>query len=187
MRTKSGYSLVEVLIALAVFGVVAITVFTLFVMGRKNVYSGKQATQAVAIGTQILEDLGPYNKKKVYNGAFAISDTDTGAAVTLPPVSSAAAATFANARIRSTDPNIVASPPSDISTQSTGLLDRWSAMLTDKLTNGSVTLILIPERDTAGNSPEQFGTSQLLQIRIFIRWTETGRKREVILDTVKAF
>src|SRR5437588_1844143 len=34
------------------FGVVAMTIFTLFVMGRRNVYSGKQASQAVAVGTR---------------------------------------------------------------------------------------------------------------------------------------
>ena len=75
-RTQAGYNLVEVIIALAVFGVVAMTIFTLFVMGRRNVYSGKQASQAVAVGTQVLEDIGPLNKRMLYNGAFGIADTD---------------------------------------------------------------------------------------------------------------
>ncbi|HEY6141350.1 MAG TPA: prepilin-type N-terminal cleavage/methylation domain-containing protein [Thermoanaerobaculia bacterium] len=185
-RAQAGYNLVEVIIALAVFGIVAITIFTLFVMGRRNIYSGKQASQAVAIGTQVLEDLAPLNKKMIYNAAFGIADTDTGAPVTLPRISGQAAPTFANAKIRSTDPNIVASPPSDISTNPTGFLTRWSGLLTNKLTNPSVTLVLIPSQDVT-NTPEQFGTSQLLQIRVFVRWTETGHRREVILDTVKAY
>ncbi|HKS24932.1 MAG TPA: prepilin-type N-terminal cleavage/methylation domain-containing protein [Thermoanaerobaculia bacterium] len=185
-RAQAGYNLVEVIIALAVFGIVAITIFTLFVMGRRNIYSGKQASQAVAIGTQVLEDLAPLNKKMIYNGAFGILDTDTGAAVTLPRVSGKAAPTFTNAKIRSTDANIIASPPADISTNPTGMLTRWSGLLANKLTNPSVTVVLIPSQDPT-NSPEQFGTSQLLRVRVFVRWTETGHRREVVLDTVKAY
>ena len=190
-RSQAGYNLVEVLIAMALLGVVAITIFTLFVMGRKNVYSGKQASQAVSIATQVLEDLAPLNKQMIYNGAFGITDTSTGAAVTLPRVSGISAPTFANARVRSTDPNIMTSPPADISTQNTppGLLTRWSGMLTGKLTQPSVTIVLIPDQDTASppNNPPQFGTAQILHIRVFVRWQETGRLREVVVDTVKAF
>ena len=176
--------------ALAVFGVVAMTIFTLFVMGRRNVYSGKQASQAVAVGTQVLEDIGPLNKRMLYNSAFGIADTDTGAAVTLPKVSGTSVPTYTNAKVRSTDPNVMTSPPSDISTQQTGLLTRWAAMVpAEKLQEGSVTLVLIPSQDTAqpANNPPQFGTAQLLQIRVYVRWTEAAHKREVVLDTVKAF
>ena len=95
-RAQAGYNLVEVIIALAVFGVVAMTIFTLFVMGRRNVYSGKQASQAVAVGTQVLEDIGPLNKRMLYNSAFGIADTDTGAAVTLPQVSGTSVPTYTN-------------------------------------------------------------------------------------------
>ena len=47
----------------------------------------------------------------------------------------------------------------------------------------------LPSQDTAqpANNPPQFGTAQLLQIRVYVRWTEAAHKREVILDTVKAF
>ena len=190
-RSEAGYNLVEVIIALAVFGVVAITIFTLFVMGRRNVYSGKQNSQAVAVATQVLEDIQPLNKRALYNGAFGIADTDTGAAVTLPKVYGSVAPSFTNARIRSTDPNVMVSPPADISTQQTGLLTRWAALVpAEKLQEGSVTLVLIPSQDTVqptANNPPQFGTSQLLQIRVYVRWTEAAHKREVILDTVKAF
>src|SRR5947207_4194238 len=97
VRTESGYSLIEVVFATALLGIVSITIFTLFVMGRRNVYSGKQASQAVAIGTQVIEDLAPLNKQMVYNGAFGIPDTDVGNAITLPRVSGLAAPSFANA------------------------------------------------------------------------------------------
>ena len=55
-KKNSGYSLVEVLIALAITSIVLLTVVTLFYMGKRNVYSGKQQTYAVSVGTRILED-----------------------------------------------------------------------------------------------------------------------------------
>src|SRR5215813_11179393 len=54
---KTGYSLVEVLIAIAITSVVLLTVVTLFYMGRRNVYSGKQMTYAVSVGTRMMEDI----------------------------------------------------------------------------------------------------------------------------------
>jgi Tfp pilus assembly protein PilV len=187
---ESGYNLVEVIFAVALLGIISISIFALFVMGRRNVYSGKQASQAVAIGTQVIEDLAPLNKRMVYNGAFGIADNATGGAITLPLVSGTVAPTFTNARIRSTSATIV-SGQADISTQTTppGLITRWTNLIQGKLANPSVTVILIPDQDTASpvNNPPQFGTAALLHIRVFVRWSETSRSREVILDTVKAF
>src|SRR2546430_13763319 len=116
--TESGYNLVEVIFATALLGIVSITIFTLFVMGRRNVYSGKQNSQAVAIATQVMEDFQPLNKKMIYNGAFGILDTDAGNAITLPRVSGLATPTIAAARIRSTNATIVAGQ-GDISTENT--------------------------------------------------------------------
>ena len=68
----------EVLIAMALLGVVMISIMALFVAGRKNVYSGKQMTNAMAIGTRVMEDLAPLSKSDIYSGLFAITDTSTG-------------------------------------------------------------------------------------------------------------
>ena len=188
-RRQAGYNLVEVLLAMAMLGVVTISIFTLFFMGRRNVYSGKQTSQAIAIGTQVLEDLQPLNRQMLYNGAFGISATSAGSAFTIPAITSGGQSyAFTNSSIRSTNPNIVPSPPVDISTDNTppGLLARWTTQLGTKLTNGSVTLVLTPQQDPT-NSPPQYGTAQLLRARVFVRWLESGRQREVVLDTVKAF
>ena len=56
-KQDAGYSLIEVLIAIAITAVVLLTVVTMFYMGRRNVYSGKQMTVAASVGTRILEDL----------------------------------------------------------------------------------------------------------------------------------
>lgn len=188
-RRQAGYNLVEVLLAMAMLGVVTISIFTLFFMGRRNVYSGKQVSQAVAVGTQILEDLQPLNRQMLYNGGFGIAATSAGAALTMPAVVTGGQSyAFTNSKIRSTNATIIASPPADISTENTppGLLTRWTTLLGTKLTNGSVTVILTPDQD-AVNTPAQFGTAQLLRVRVFVRWQENSRTREVVLDTVKAF
>ena len=188
-HSSAGFNLVEVLIAVAILGVVAISIFTLFVMGRRNIYSGKQTSQAIAVGTQVLEDLAPLNKEMIYKGAFGLADNNIGAAFTLPRVSGRAAMAFTNSRIRSTNPTILASAPADISTENTppGLLTRWAGLLGTKLgPDSSVTVVLTPDQDPT-NTPAQFSTAQLLRIRIVVRWNETNRPREAVWDTVKAF
>lgn len=188
-HSSAGFNLVEVLIAVAILGVVAISIFTLFVMGRRNIHSGKQTSQAIAVGTQVLEDLSPLNKEMTYSGAFGLAQADTGSDFQLPRVSGLAAMSFVNSRIRSTNGTILASPPADISTQNTppGFLTRWTALLGTKLGPGSsITVVLTPDQDPV-NTPARFGTAQLLRIRVVVRWNETNRPREAIWDTVKAY
>jgi prepilin-type N-terminal cleavage/methylation domain-containing protein len=58
MITKQrGYNLVELMIAMAVLAVVMVSIMTLFVLGRKNVYSGQQMSRANAVAVNVLEDL----------------------------------------------------------------------------------------------------------------------------------
>ena len=82
----------------------------------------------------------------------------------------------------------IASPPADISTQNTppGLLTKWTGLLGTKLANGTVTVVLTPDSDPT-NNPAKYGTATLLRARVFVRWLENGRTREVVLDTVKAY
>jgi len=185
-RSEAGYNLVEVLIAMAIFGAVVLSIFTLFFMGRWNTYSGRKTTEAVAVGQKVLEDLSPMNMKNIYNGAFNIAATDTG----LSSVSfSSPAATYTNCRVRSTDPNILATAPTDIQTQTTGgpdLLTRWTTLLGTRLQGGSVTLVMTPANDPT-NNPAQFGTASTLRLRVLVRWREQSRPRELILDSVKAY
>src|SRR2546428_3873467 len=94
-RTQSGYSLVEVLIALAITSIVLLTVVTLFYMGRRNVYSGKQMTYAVSVGTRMLEDLSNWVSSDVLSN-FNIDDTTATATVTVNGV------TYASSLLRDT-------------------------------------------------------------------------------------
>src|SRR5258708_28158575 len=56
-RENRGYSLIEVLVAIAITSVVLLTVVTLFYVGKRNVYGGKQRTYALPLPNPGLEDL----------------------------------------------------------------------------------------------------------------------------------
>ncbi|MCU1228267.1 MAG: hypothetical protein JWO97_1151 [Acidobacteria bacterium] len=185
-RRSAGYNLVEVLIATAIMGVVSLSIFTLFFMGRSNVYSGKQMTQAVAIGTRVMEDISAYNQQNLYSTAFAIGGTATGVDLTYNGV------TYTNAQIRSTDVTTVHSPvQANIGTENAtpGLLARWRTMLdgNKKLTKAAITLILQPDQDTGSHDPDQFATSRVLRVHVFVTWNEAGRRRSIEMMTVKTF
>ena len=184
---RNGYSLVEVLIAMGILGTVLIAIMTLFVWGRRNVYSGKQMSRAIAIGDRILEDLAPLTKKDIYNGAFNMADTAT-------PTTSVAilGTTYTNCSIRSTKANVIPSAPSDIQSQTTDgpdFLGKWQTQMGSDLANASVTLLLQPTADPT-NNPPRFGTAQVLRVRVIVQWDESAgsrRGRNVVLDTVKTF
>jgi len=188
---QDGYNLIELLIAIALLGVVLLSIISLFIWGRKNVYSGKQMTTAISIGTRALEDLAPLTKEDVYNGVFDIDDTDTGTASLefgWPQQ------TYTNAAVRSTNASLVTGY-SDLQKQTTTgpkFLDTWGAQLYEdagktrpKLLDGAITLVMMPRADTV-NEPDQFGESSVLQLRVIVSWSENRRRREVILDSVKA-
>ena len=65
-RTESGYSLIEVLIALGLMSGVMVAVCSMFVLGGTYVKSGKQLTQATALAQNIMEDINKYS----YTGAY---------------------------------------------------------------------------------------------------------------------
>jgi prepilin-type N-terminal cleavage/methylation domain-containing protein len=184
---RNGYSLVEVLIAMGILGTVLIAIMTLFVWGRRNVYSGKQMSRAIAVGDRILEDLAPLTKKDVYNGAFNIADAAA-------PTTSVniLGTTYNNCSIRSTKANVVSSPPADITMQTAGgpdFLSKWATQMGSDLANASITLLLQPSSDPT-NTPPHFGTAQVLRVRVIVQWDESAgstRRRNLVLDTVKTF
>jgi len=192
---QRGYSLVEVLIAVGITGFVLLTVVTLFYMGRRNVYSGKQMTYGVSIGTRVMEDLSTMTTNDVLNN-FAIDDTTARQNVVLCnynllplgtttcpslPVSGYAAgfAGFTNATERDTG-NINAT-----TTDPGGYLNRWSALVTGaNVTNGKVGLVIRPRNPANVTAP--WTTARFLRIRVVVQWDEgNGRTRAAFFDTTK--
>ena len=190
-HSQRGYNLIELLVAIAILGVVMLSILSLFVWGRKNVYSGKQMTTAIAVGTRVLEDLQPLTKADIYDGLFDITDDSTGANIKFGKPERE----YRNAAIRSTK---AWTGYTNIQTQNaTGPLfltkawkDQLEETLSDgttkrpRLDDGAVTIIMMPRADTV--TPEKFGTASVMQVRVVVSWLENRRHREVILDTVKA-
>ena len=190
---QRGYNLIELLIAIAILGVVLLSVLSLFIWGRKNVYSGKQMTTAIAIGTRVVEDLAPLTKEDIYNGVFDVADTDTGTQIKFgnPQL------TYENAIARSTKAGIITGYSALQTQKATGpkFLDKWTTQLQetlpdgskrDRLRDGAVTVILTPANDADPAAAAKFGTAAIMRVRVIVTWTENRRRREVILDSVKA-
>lgn len=159
-RGERGFNLVEVLIAMALLSSVILAIAGLFVWGRKNVYSGKQLTQATAVGTHVMEDLSSLTLAQTY-AAFNITTS------TSPGSNTVAGTTYANSIVRSTA-NVAADhdPPN--------FLDTWATEVQAKLQDGRVSLVFVPTMS---------GT--VVRVRIVVEWREARRFRTAIFDTVK--
>ena len=178
-RRNAGYSLVEVLIAIAITGIVLLTVVTLFYMGRRNVYSGKQMTYAVSVGTRIMEDLSTMTTQDI-NTAFNLVDGTTSAtgSVTVPCICANGAITYANSVGRDTTMAGGANDPN-------GYLTQWASIIDQsKLTNGKVGLVITPRSPSDTNKP--WSTARFTRVRAYVQWDEAkNRTRTAFFDTTK--
>ena len=194
MKTRQqGYSLIEVLVAIAITSVVLLTVLTLFYMGRRNVYSGKQTTYANSIGTRILEDLSAMSADDLLTN-FVIDDNTALSTVTLSNVSGAdnGKIDFANSIARDTD-NISNTTEMWTSTAgpADGYLTNWKKYLDPtKLTGATVGIIITPRAPTnlVNGQPAvaPITTAQFTKVRVYIAWDEAAnRRRFAFFDTTK--
>ena len=195
--TQPGYSLVEVLIALAITSIVLLTVVTLFYMGRRNVYSGKQTTYAVSVGTRMMEDLSAMSAADLLTN-FNIDDSTTTAGVTISGIAPGAASgtqTIAGSVKRDTTSCVAngTPPPAFTCTNDVGqFLSNWRSLIDQsKLTNAEVGLVITP-RDPSNasglcpNPPCPWTTARFLKVRAYISWQEAAnRRRLAIYDTTK--
>lgn len=171
-RGERGYNLVEVLVAMALLGTVLMSILTLFVFGRRNVYSGKQMTKATSVTTQVLEDLQPLTAANVYK-QFTITSTTT---LTSPKIGDV---DYTNVIVRSTadlSPEFATGPK---------YLTRWKNVLDNTasdLKDGKVTLLIIPDDMKTANDPT---TAAIVRMRVITEWSEGRRKRNVTADVAK--
>ncbi len=173
---ERGYSLVEVLIAMAILGSVLLSIMTLFVFGRRNVYAGKQMTRATAASTHVMEDLGPITTTDFYP-AFGIIATT--------PI-------VANATVGGVDyTNVITRKQASFAAGTTGrrYFDNWMALMgANRVQGGDITLVIMPRDLATANNPL---TARRLIIRSVTEWAETqggavgGRRRQVSLDITK--
>jgi prepilin-type N-terminal cleavage/methylation domain-containing protein len=173
-RSERGYNLIEVLIAIAILGTVLMSIITLFFMGRRNVYSGKQLTRATAVATHVAEDLSPMSADEMWT-AFNIVTTTP---LTSPTIGGTA---YKDVIVRSTS-NIVTGSGST-ATDPKGYLTRWNKQIpTTAVESGKVTVVLIPTQLATANDPT---SARVIRVRIITEWNEARRPRQVTLDTIK--
>jgi prepilin-type N-terminal cleavage/methylation domain-containing protein len=179
-KQQSGYSLVEVLIALAITSIVLLTVVTLFYMGKRNIYSGKQQTYAVSVGTRILEDLSSMTTNDIINN-FNI--TDAGTTLTTVTVNQVPYTNSATVDTSSCTVN-GAPPPAFTCTNDTGgYLSSWNSLIDQtKLQDAQIGLILTPTNPV--DATKKWTTAQFLKTRIYIKWNEASRQRYAYFDTM---
>jgi prepilin-type N-terminal cleavage/methylation domain-containing protein len=186
-RDRRGYSLIEVLIAVAITGVVMLTIVTLFYMGRRNVYSGKQMTYAVSVGTRVMEDLSTMTDGDLLT-AFGITDATNRQTVVvcnnkLLPLGT----TTCNHNIITTFDSSTERETGTINsgTDPGGYLTQWGTLVTGaNLTNGKVGLVITP-RNPADNT-KNWTTARFTRVRVYVQWDEAkNRTRTAFFDTTK--
>jgi len=166
--SRSGYSLIETLIAMAILGTVLLSVLTLFVFGRRNVYSGRQMTRAVAVGTRVMEDLSALTRENVQDAFNLAGATPTAVNVN--------GTSYSNSVLRLS---------TDTTNDTRGYLAKWNALLgQENFSGGLVSLVITPVDPTTTGVPSMTG-SPIYRIRVFVQWTESARRRTVVLDTTK--
>lgn len=202
-KRQSGYSLIEVLVAIAITSVVLLTVITLFYMGRRNVYSGKQTTAAVAIGTRMMEDLSTMTADDIQT-AFAIDDNTNLTTVTLNNVYGAPNGQLQYLDSFTRDTSLCTVDPATgvIGTKDANgiehcgandpdaYLAKWMRLVVpDKNKNAVFTqpqigLILTPRNPS--DATKKWSTARFTKVRAYVSWDEgPGRRRYAFFDTTK--
>lgn len=193
---QHGYSLIEVLIAMAITSVVLLTVVTLFYMGRRNVYSGKQMTAAAAMGTQIMEDLSTMTAQDLGTN-FNMDDSTTLGTVTLQNVVGASGGqiSFTNSIGRDSSACTVdtSGAPYAITNcgnDPNGFMAKWLRTLIPQankasvMTNPLIGIVFTPRAPT--NPAQKFTTAQFVRARVYVSWQEgPTRRRYAFFDTTK--
>jgi prepilin-type N-terminal cleavage/methylation domain-containing protein len=193
-RERNGYSLIEVLVAIAITSVVLLTVITLFYMGRRNIYSGKQQTAAVAVGTQILEDFSTMTAQDLGTN-FTMTDATALGTVTLQGVAEAGGGSLSfdnsigrdssNCTVDATTPYAIA-----CTNDPNGYMAKWLRALAPQANKDSVLsspligVVFTPRSPT--DNAKKFTTAQFVRARIYVSWLEGAkRRRYAFFDTTK--
>ncbi|HXI12545.1 MAG TPA: prepilin-type N-terminal cleavage/methylation domain-containing protein [Thermoanaerobaculia bacterium] len=176
LHEQRGFNLIEVMIAMAVMGSVMMSILTLFFLSQRNVYSGKQMTQAVAVGTRVLEDLSTMTTDVVYAN---LNITNATPRLASPPA--IGGEVYANSAIITVDTTTAYTTTNDPG----GYFARWQALLnSNRFTDGRLFLVLTPTDPVTSATP--FSSAQFLRIKGIVEWNEATRRRRAIFDTAKS-
>lgn len=76
--SQRGFSLVEVILALGLLGGVMIAISSMFIIGGREVKSGKEMTEALSIAQDIVEEIKTFSYRTTYE-EFGATASSTGA------------------------------------------------------------------------------------------------------------
>lgn len=190
-RKARGFSLVEVMIAIALTGVVVLSVLSLFAVGRSNVYAGRQMTHAISVGTRMMEDLSTVPIQELFN-AFNITGTSTLSTVTVTPAG-LPDSSYPDSILRSTTSTLTvgdcttATLPT-FTDDPKNFLQRWYCQMqniSNKLPKGQIFIVISPRKRADTTQPLSPANASVIHVRTIIRWSEGMRPRQVIFDTTK--
>ena len=181
MSRQRGFNLVEVLIAMAILGTVMMTIMTLFFMGRANVYAGKQHSIALSIATHAMEDLSSRSKLDILKAFNA-----EGAGIGAVDVDTTAVLPQDNYTLSVKRVSTIADDVDATKNDPRGLMKKWSDEAKSRLTNGYVAVVLTPLKPNPVGAGLTIDNATVMRVRMFVRWREGSRRRQVILDTVRA-
>ncbi|HEY0142151.1 MAG TPA: prepilin-type N-terminal cleavage/methylation domain-containing protein [Thermoanaerobaculia bacterium] len=192
-RSEGGFNLIELLIAIALLGVVVLSLMTLFALARSNVTSGRQMTHAISVGTRIMEDLSGLAIDDIYanhniTNATALSDF-TVAPATLPESTYDDAIQRSSVNVANAGTGCTGATLITFTNDPRQFMQRWYCQLaganSDKINDGQITLVFTPRQrldTTLALSPEN---ASIVKVRVILRWREGVRRRQVIFDTTK--
>jgi hypothetical protein len=67
-----------------------------------------------------------------------------------------------------------------------GLLKKWSDDAKKRLDRATVAVVMTPQKEYPVGAALTAANATIMRVRLLVRWNESGRRREVILDSVKA-
>lgn len=158
-RGERGFSLLEVLFAIAILTGVLLSIASLMVMGGKNVWSGQNQSEALAAAGDIVEELGEQSFRQFF-GELGIAGTVTQASISTELL----------------DSGTPASPPAE-------LVD-WHEALKRPLGDDAFLIISFESVVESGAAPP-LQDALAVRVEVSVHWNEFGRQRDVLLCTVR--
>ncbi|SRR5260221_5112078 len=190
-KRANGYSLIEVLVAIAITSVVLLTVLSLFYMGRRNVYGGKQMTEATAVATRIMEDLEQMTPAQ-FRSAFNITDSPAPATVTLKNVAGRGDVAYAASVGRDSSACTITSGVVTCTNDTNGYMSKWYSQVlvngdpNGLLTNPTIGIVVTPRSPRITDGNHDVSTAQFTTVRVYVAWDEgPGLRRYAFFTTTK--
>lgn len=175
-RRESGFSLIEVLVAVALLAVILLALFSLVSMGVQRAYSGKKMTEATILAQAAMERANVYEAYKLLGAASTAStasQTWTRTASSTTPAAVTGTTTEAIER------------------------DAWRTLLAtanlqaynDRPATLTVTMTAVPDvADPTATPPvvaRTFANASMIRVQVDLTWHEWGtRRRQVRLQAM---